>query len=92
MKLFSVSDIRAIREAVNIDPTIQTSPGKLHEAPGVTADYLHELGISKGLLRKLETWGLAKRGYLREKSGYKAKWILVNPEAPDAVEAEVPAP
>ena len=80
MRIFRDTHVRLVEAAVKADPNIQTTLEGLPKASGVTAAYMQELGLPYGLLRRLETWGLAKRGYAPTKRGKVVRWILVKPD------------
>lgn len=80
MRIFSQTDIMVVEAAAKADPTIYVTVGKLKETSGFTAAYLATLGLDVPLLKKLESWGMAKRGYMPDKTGSKVRWILVKPE------------
>lgn len=79
MRVFRDAFAKRVDAAVAKDPSIMTTREGLNEASGNTEEYLEGLGIRKSDLRRLESWDLAKRGYLREKSGWLKRWILVQP-------------
>ena len=85
MKVFRQSQVDHISKAVAVDPTIQTTLEALKDSCGHTEEYLAVLGISKGLLKRLEVWGLSKRGYKKTGAGHQCVWMLVSPEVQDAV-------
>jgi hypothetical protein len=79
MRVFRQSLIDRVNLAVMQAPGIMVGPAELAEAPGFTEAFLADLGVSQSDLKRLERWGLAKRGYAREKAGWRKKWVLINP-------------
>lgn len=64
-----------VATAVSLDPSLQVTLEKLQEASGHEENYFESLGVRTADLKKLEVWGLAKRGYLKGKK----RWTLISP-------------
>lgn len=84
------STFKRLQAALEQDNSIVLGPEELKEAVGFTEAYLEMLGLTKADLKRLETCGFAKRGYLPrmtrrgKNTGHQVRWVLLA-QAPEGV-------
>lgn len=64
-------------EALKLDGNIVFDRNNLEEAEGYPVEHYERLGLSKSDLKRLAAHGFAIRGYLPERSGHRARWLLL---------------
>lgn len=63
--------------AVGQDASIIVPEAELSKSAGFPEQYLLDLGMTSSDLRRLETYGFARRGYLPLRTGKVCRWVLV---------------
>lgn len=79
--------IDRVRLALGQNRDFLVSRDQLANTQGFTEAQFAEMGLEKRDLKKLERYGLARRGYINEGKGARVRWILVG----NPVEMEAPA-
>ena len=76
----SKSLLERVQDACEKDNTIVCARDKVSEVSGFAESYFEYLGLSRTDLKKLESTGLALRGYARGTTrggGHSVRWILI---------------
>jgi hypothetical protein len=66
--------------ALGQDSSIACTPSEVDKHSGHSEEYLVQLGLEKQDLPRLMRMGLALRGYLSTRQGYRTRWIILRPE------------